>query len=95
MLLLPSTSEAGGGIGGRAGAGRGWSRPWWPTPAGRSAGVTVSIGIATRRPSDRMAEPSLLVDAADRALYRAKESGRNRVCTEFPAVRVLPAVRVA
>ncbi len=94
VLLLPSTSEAGAAL--VAERVRDAVGAAMVAHAGRTlAGVTVSIGIATRRPSDRMAEPSLLVDAADRALYRAKESGRNRVCTEFPAVRVLPAVRVA
>jgi diguanylate cyclase (GGDEF)-like protein len=40
--------------------------------------VTVSLGVATVRPS--MDEnPKSLVDAADAALYRAKNSGRNRV----------------
>lgn len=40
--------------------------------------VTISIGIATE--PEHGAERRALVKAADEALYRAKESGRNRVC---------------
>ena len=39
---------------------------------------TVSIGVASREP--QMADSDTLVNAADRALYRAKETGRNRSC---------------
>ena len=39
---------------------------------------TVSIGVASREP--KMADSGALVNAADRALYRAKETGRNRSC---------------
>ncbi len=38
--------------------------------------LSVSIGIATTR---QTTEPAALLEAADAALYRAKESGRNRV----------------
>jgi diguanylate cyclase (GGDEF)-like protein len=39
--------------------------------------VTVSIGVA--EPGKRQATPLEVIDAADRALYRAKEGGRNRI----------------
>jgi diguanylate cyclase (GGDEF)-like protein len=39
--------------------------------------VTVSIGVAER--SDRNDYPEVVIKAADRALYRAKRAGRNRV----------------
>ena len=45
--------------------------------------VTVSFGVATIVP-DPDREPQELIDRADRALYTAKESGRNRVCSDGP-----------
>ena len=40
--------------------------------------VTVSVGVASH-PSPAVDSPESLVREADRALYRAKEAGRNRV----------------
>lgn len=45
---------------------------------GRELKVTVSIGVAGF-PSTPVEMPDQLVEAADKALYRAKDAGRNRV----------------
>ena len=48
--------------------------------SGESLGkVTMSVGIAEYRPGEALDE---LVERADRALYMAKRTGRNRVLTE-------------
>jgi len=44
----------------------------------RKVSVTISIGVAER--NDRHTTPQEVVKAADKALYRAKRTGRNRVC---------------
>jgi len=43
----------------------------------KSLSVTVSIGVAER--SEKQPDPEAVIKAADRALYRAKKGGRNRV----------------
>lgn len=49
------------------------------TSEGETLAVTASIGLAVAHASDR---PERLTDRADRAMYVAKSSGRNQVCTE-------------
>jgi diguanylate cyclase (GGDEF)-like protein len=46
--------------------------------------VTVSIGVACATPEKKVTAEAL-VSEADRALYRAKAAGRNRVATSFDA----------
>lgn len=58
------------------------SRPF-PIGDGAVAGITVSIGVATY-PMQEI-PPKDFVKAADIALYGAKQSGRNRVCSHEPA----------
>ena len=45
-------------------------------PAAGSHTLTVSLGIAVYRPDDT---PETLIARADRALYRAKQAGRDRL----------------
>jgi len=40
--------------------------------------ITVSIGVA--EPDEVGADPDDVLRAADQALYRAKKTGRNRIC---------------
>ena len=48
-------------------------------PRGKQhATVTISIGASQR--DERRPSPTEVIKAADKALYRAKKQGRNRVC---------------
>jgi diguanylate cyclase (GGDEF)-like protein len=50
------------------------------SPGGVRQRITVSIGLA--QAGLELSDRSRLMQAADAALYRAKETGRNRVCVE-------------
>jgi diguanylate cyclase (GGDEF)-like protein len=47
---------------------------------GKPIRVTVSLGVAVRHPGENVPDP--MVHRADAALYKAKQAGKNRVCTE-------------
>jgi len=51
-------------------------------PAPASISVTVSIGVASS--AKRQSDPDAVLQAADKALYRAKANGRNRVEAATP-----------
>ncbi len=77
LLVLPSTHFAGA----LTVADRVW-RSVGETPSrlgGKDFNVTVSVGVALY-PSRDVKTKDQLVKAADRALYQAKNDGRNRIC---------------
>jgi diguanylate cyclase (GGDEF)-like protein len=53
-------------------------KPVRATGGRRTISITVSIGVA--EPDEGAADPEDVIRAADQALYRAKRTGRNRVC---------------
>jgi diguanylate cyclase (GGDEF)-like protein len=51
-----------------------------PLPPSNELSVTASIGVATSKRENPATEE--VIQAADKALYRAKAAGRNRIETE-------------
>ena len=56
-------------------------KPSLPLPAGNRKKVSVTVSIGVAEPDGRHGTPDQVIKAADAALYRAKRSGRNRLCT--------------
>ncbi len=61
-----------------------------PTPKGK-ASITISLGVACFEPGKPISLDQL-VDAADKALYQAKENGRNRVAVYSQQQDKLPGI---
>lgn len=56
------------------------------SPDNQTHRITISIGVAAY--PDDATDPIQLVELADSALYRAKRSGRNRICAYRPSLAV-------
>lgn len=56
-------------------------------PSARGGEVTVTVSIGVAEPSTKNHKVDQVIGAADKALYRAKEDGRNRVELEAPDAR--------
>lgn len=72
MIICPSTDIGGGGVVAELIRERIAAHDF-----GKAGHVTVSLGVSSMSPDDASSE--LAVKRADQALYRSKESGRNRV----------------
>ncbi len=87
-VILPETSAAGTQVKAERIRKAVEASDWAATVPGMAQGVTVSIGTASYPLSGVTARG--LIEAADGALYAAKQSGRNRVCAA-PAPEAAPA----
>ena len=77
-ILLADTGERGGRV--IAERIRKWVADYaFEADSGRTLRLTCSVGLATYPAHGRTREA--LLDAADKAMYRAKSQGRNRVCS--------------
>ncbi|MBO8126664.1 MAG: diguanylate cyclase [Firmicutes bacterium] len=87
ILVLPETDSQGAQIVAERIRAKVEAMPF-PTCAGRIP-ITISLGLATF-PAVSIDTAEAFIKAADLALYRAKESGRNRVVAYDPKVDGLP-----
>lgn len=76
-VVLPSTPLRGAGVLGKR-VREAIDAALMPIDDGREIHVTVSIGVAALAPRGNL-DPSILIKAADQALYDAKHAGRNTV----------------
>jgi diguanylate cyclase (GGDEF)-like protein len=76
-VILPETDLSGGLLAGER-MRKAIAAKVIETPQGK-VGVTVSIGLVTHSPTRGKTTPTKLFELADRALYCAKQQGRNRV----------------
>jgi len=56
-------------------------KPTTPRPAGGQKKVSVTVSIGVAEADGRQGTSDQVIKAADDALYRAKRSGRNKLCT--------------
>jgi diguanylate cyclase len=55
---------------------------------GKNINITISIGVASF--DETTTDPTLLIEDADKALYQAKRTGRNRVCVSNKIISNMP-----